>query len=272
MRDNTVSAVLQRLGVDRRAPDLAGLREVYAAWCSAVSFDTSLKMIYLAEQASGPLPGWTAESFFQAWIEHGTGGTCWAGNGALHDLLDALGFDVARAIATMLPSADIRAPNHGSVIVSLDGERWIVDASILSGEPIRIPMPEEPASLQPLPRFEWFESKPSVVWQILPVPDGFPCRIERIGADAREWDELHQRTASWSPFNYQLNVRLLQRDRSIGIASGQRFEFDKEGSVSTTALDEDGRRRFLIEEIGISEEIAYRVPADRPIPPRPEGR
>ena len=125
MRDNTVSAVLQRLGVDRRAPDLAGLREVYAAWCSAVSFDTSLKMIYLAEQASGPLPGWTAESFFQAWIEHGTGGTCWAGNGALHDLLDALGFDVARAIATMLPSADIRAPNHGSVIVSLDGERWI---------------------------------------------------------------------------------------------------------------------------------------------------
>jgi hypothetical protein len=34
-------------------------------------------------------------------------------------------------------------------------------------------------------------------------------------------------------------------------------------------LDRAGRTRFLIEELGISEEIASRVPDDRPTPPRP---
>ncbi len=172
----------------------------------------------------------------------------------------------------MLPSPDIRSPNHGSVIVTLDGERWIADASILSGEPIRIPAPEEPLPRDPLPRFEWFEGKPSVTWRILPVPDGFPCRIERIGADAVEWDALHQRTAGWSPFNYELNVRLLRGETSIGVAAGQRFEFDRDGTLSASPLDRDGRLRFLIEEIGVSEQIARRVPDDLPIPPRPEGR
>lgn len=267
-----MGAVLDKLGMDRCAADLAGLRAIYSAWCSAISFDSSLKMIYLAEESGGPLPGSTADGFFDAWLEHGTGGTCWAGNGALHDLLEALGFDVARAIATMLPVPGVKAPNHGSVIVSIDGERWIADASILSGEPIRIPDPEEAIGLDPLPRFEWFEGKPSVIWRVLVVPDGFPCRIERIGADAREWDAWHQRTVSWSPFNYELNVRLLRDEMSIGFADGRRFEFDKDGLLSAAPLDRDGRLRFLIEEIGISEQIAHRIPDDRPVPPRPEGR
>ena len=66
--------------MDPPAPDLAGLRTVYAAWCGAVSFDNVLKLIHTAEERPGPLPGSTAESFFAAWLEHGTGGTCWAGN------------------------------------------------------------------------------------------------------------------------------------------------------------------------------------------------
>ena len=106
MHDDTVAAVLEKLGVERPAPDLDGLRAVYAAWCGAVAFDNVLKLIHLADERSGPLPGSTAESFFEAWLEHGTGGTCWSGNGALHDLLEALGFDVARAIATMLSSPE----------------------------------------------------------------------------------------------------------------------------------------------------------------------
>ncbi|MGZ8687562.1 MAG: arylamine N-acetyltransferase, partial [Gaiellaceae bacterium] len=100
MRRATVVAVLDRLGTDRPAPGLAGLRSVYAAWCRAVPFDNALKLIHVAERRSGPLPGSTADDFFDVWLEHGAGGTCWAGNNALHDLLEALGFDVARAIAT----------------------------------------------------------------------------------------------------------------------------------------------------------------------------
>jgi len=271
VKSDTALAVVEKLGVDPPVPDLAGLRAVYAAWCGAVSFDNVLKLIHVTEGRSGPLPGSTADGFFEAWLEHGAGGTCWAGNGALHDLLEALGFDVARALATMLPSADVRGPNHGSVIVAADGERWIVDASILSGEPMLIPTPGESAAAGPLPRLEWLDGCPAVAWRSLNAPGGFPCRIDRIGADAGEWDALHQRTGTWSPFNYQLNVRVLRGDASLGISAGQRFTFDPDGSLSASELDRDGRVRFLVEEIGLSEEIAQQVPDDRPVPPRPEG-
>ncbi len=208
-----VDSVLGRMGVPRPDPDLAGLRSVYAAWCGAVPFDNTLKLIHTSEGRDGSLPGSTAEAFFGDWLERGTGGTCWAGNGALHDLLSALGFEVHWAIATMLPRPDVVGPNHGSVVVTIDGARWIADASILSGEPIAIrPEGQEDAS-EPLPRLSWLDAKPAVVWRMLMAPDGFPCRIERIGADAEEWDALHQRTAAWSPFNYQLSVRLLRGRR-----------------------------------------------------------
>jgi hypothetical protein len=42
VKPDTVAAVLEKLGVDRPPTDLAGLRDVYAAWCAAVPFDNVL--------------------------------------------------------------------------------------------------------------------------------------------------------------------------------------------------------------------------------------
>jgi N-hydroxyarylamine O-acetyltransferase len=249
--------------------DLAGLRTVYAAWCNGVPFDNVLKMIHVADQRPGPLPGSTTESFFEAWLACGAGGTCWAGNGALHDLLAVLGFDVQRAIATMMPSAEVTTPNHGSVVVSIEGERWIADASILSGAPIRIPAPDEPAETGPLPRLEWLDGKPAVIWRTLSSAGGLPCRFERIGADAAEFAELHSRSGVWSPFNYEFNARVMRDRKTIGAAGPQRFEFEGTGPIFASALDRVGRFAFLVEELGVSEEIARRLPDDRPAPPRP---
>src|SRR5947199_3736781 len=97
-----VDAVLQRLGVDRVTPDLAGLARVYRAWCDAVPFDNVHKLVHLAEGRGTPLPGSTASDFFAQFLATGAGGTCWSGNNALHDLLAALGFEVERAAATMM--------------------------------------------------------------------------------------------------------------------------------------------------------------------------
>jgi hypothetical protein len=268
MRPDAVAAVLKRLGVESPSLDLAGLRAVYAPWCRGVSFDNVLKMIHVAEVRSGPLPGFTAESFFEDWLACGAGGTCWAGNGALHGLLEALGFDVQRAIATMMPSHS-PAPNHGSVVVSLEGEQWIADASILTSEPIRIPAPGEPAGTGPLPRFERLDGKPAVIWRTLRVPEGFPCRIERIGADDAEWDAFHRESGVWSPFNFELSARVMRGLATIGVSPGQRFAIDVDGSISSSPQDYAARRRFLVEELGISEVVAHRLPDDRPVPPRP---
>jgi N-hydroxyarylamine O-acetyltransferase len=264
-----VEAVLARLGAERATVDLEGLRSVYAAWCGSVPFDNTLKLIHVFEERPGALPGSTAEDFFGSWLQHGTGGTCWAANGALHDLLAALGFDVERAIATMLPSPDIRGPNHGSVVVTLAGERWITDASILSAEPIRITEPGRSDPSAQLPRLEWLEDKPAIVWRMVRAPTGFPCRIERIGAGAEEFEALHERTAVWSPFNYQLSARLQRDGRSFGTEVGQRFVFEADGTLEASPLAGEDRTTFLVEQMGISEEIARRVPADRPVPPRP---
>jgi len=263
-----VDAVLDRLGLSRPDPDLDGLRSLYRAWCSSVPFDNTLKLIHKSAGLGSPLPGSTSDEFFDSWLRYGTGGTCWAGNGALHDLLASLGFDVERAIATMLRIPNPPTPNHGSVIVSFGQQRWIADASILSGDPIAIPEPGATAT-EPLPRFEWLDGKPAVRWRMLSAPDGFHCRIDRIGAGFDEWDALHQRTARWSPFNYELSARLLRHRRSIGASSGQRFAFEPNGTLSASPLEGEARARFLVAELGISPEIAARVPPDRPVPPRP---
>lgn len=246
----------------RPNPDFAALRHVYAAWCRQVPFDNVRKMIHIAEGRRGPLPGSTAEDFFQAWLEHGTGGTCWAGNGALHDLLAALRFPVRRAAATMLPRPEVMSPNHGSVVVTLDGERWIVDASILSGEPIRISETDEPPAGD-LPRLEWRDGKPNVIWRTPGSPDGFPCRFDRLGVSADEWDALHQRTVDGGPFNTALSVRVQRGSTSIGFALGGRYAFDAEGALSIEDRDRAGRDRFLVEELGISESLVARLPDDR---------
>jgi N-hydroxyarylamine O-acetyltransferase len=254
--------------VSRPAPDLAGLRRVYAAWCAAVPFDNVRKMVHLAEGRPGPLPGSSADDFFAGWLEHGAGGTCWAGNGALHDLLAALGFEVERAVATMLATPDTSGPNHGSVVVSLGGERWIADASILSGEPLRLPGAGE-APAGPLPRAEWRDGTTFVVWRTFRDPGGFLCRFERIGVDAAEWDALHQRTAAWSPFNYSVNTRIARGSAAEGFAGGKRFSLSADGAVAEQRRDREGRDRYLVEELGISADLVARLPDDRPVPPSP---
>ena len=267
MSPELVRAVLDRLGLERPRPDLDGLERLYRAWGEAVPFDNVQKLLHLSEGRSGPLPGSDARSFFSAWLEHRTGGTCWAGNGALHDLLAALGFEVERAAATMMPAPDTPGPNHGSVVVRLDGERWIVDASILSGRPLRIPRPDEPVDpAAPLPRVERMGGTFAVVWRTLRAPGGFPCRFDRIGVGAAEWDALHQRTAACGPFNHALSARVNRGPLSLGWATGVRFELDAAGRLATQPRDRAGRDRFLVEELGVTPDLVARLPDDRPTP------
>jgi N-hydroxyarylamine O-acetyltransferase len=268
VRAELVEPVLARLGIERPGTDLDGLTSVYGAWCRSVPFENTRKMIHVLEGLEGPLPGSTAEDFFDGWLRLGTGGTCWAGNGALHDLLEALGFEVDRGIATMLLRRDVAGPNHGTVIVTVGDRRYVTDASILSGEPLVLLESGDSPVPGPLPRLDWVDGSPAVIWRILRAPDGFPCRIDRIGAEAEEFDELHRRTREWSPFNYMLTARLMSGATTIGIEAGQRFVL-REPDLEAEPIEGEDRARYLADGLGIAPEIAFRVPADRPVPPPP---
>jgi N-hydroxyarylamine O-acetyltransferase len=127
--------VLMKLGLScRPAPPLDGLQTLYAAWCRKVPFDNVRKLIHVHNQDPGPLPGDDAIDFFEAGITYGTGGTCWAGNVALHALLVSLGFVACRGVGTMLVAPHL-PPNHGTVLVTCDGTLYVAIPHLTTIQP-----------------------------------------------------------------------------------------------------------------------------------------
>jgi N-hydroxyarylamine O-acetyltransferase len=272
--DGLVERVLARLGLSGPPhPDLDGLKTVYAAWCRKVPFDNVLKRIHLATRDPGPLPGDDDTRFFESWLRYGTGGTCWAGNSALCSLLAALGFTASRGLATMLIGPD-QPPNHGTVTVALDGHLYLVDASMLHGEPL--PLDDHRPSGVDHPAWGVRCTRRSGLWHVhwrpLHMTDGLDCRIDRLDASRDAFLVLNEETRLWSPFNYSLYARLIRGDRVVGVSDGHRVTIDSSGSVSRTPLDRAERLRFMVEKIGIAEEILRRFPPDRPTPPPPGSR
>ena len=271
-----VDAVLLGLGLEGGVrADRAGLEQLYAAWCERIPFDNVLKRLHLAERWPGRLPGSSPADFFRDWMEYRTGGTCWAGNGALFALCQALGFEAERAVATMMSSPDAVGPNHGTVIVHLDGARHAVDASILSGAPLRLPEPIEgdesgaDDGAATMPRAVLRDGRPVILWRTPTAPHGFVCRIDRTGVGDEEWDALHQRTAAWSPFNVALSVRVHRGERAVGYSAGRRFEIPATGAPS---YDESiDPRAFLVDELRMDPLVVDRLPPDTALPPRPPG-
>jgi len=263
--------VLEKLGLDRRPEaTLEGLTAVYDAWCRRVPFDNVRKLIHLAAGATTPFPGGDAEEFFTSWLAHGTGGTCWSGNGGLHALVSSLGFSATRGIGTMLSSPGT-PPNHGTVTVLLEGERYMVDASILHGLPLRLDETEVTKTVHPAwgVRCEMREGHWHIRWRPFTAPDGFDCRIERLQASAVEFSQMYEATRPWGPFNYSISARLIRSDELVGAGLGRRVRIDASGSVEQGSMTLEERARLLIDQIGMSEEIVSQLPPDRELPPPP---
>ena len=270
-----IEAVLAKLGLSGRPePTLQGLAAVYAAWCRRVPFDNIRKLIHLRRGDPGPLPGDGALDFFQHWTRFGAGGTCWAGNGALCVLLESLGFVAQRALGSMLaaPNPPPGQPsNHGSTTVRFDGRTYIVDASILHGEPLLL-QGHGAAPATPRPWSVTCDSRDGrwyIAWRPLHRPSGIDCRLDEFDAAPATCAQLHERSRSFSPFNAELTVRLNRGDTVIGAGFGQQVVLQTGGEIVQRPLQGNDRLQFLIDEIGIHEELAAAVPPDAPAPPQP---
>ena len=241
-----VEAVLERLGFDDRpAADPTGLADLYEAWGQRVPWDCARKRIYFEGScATGPLPGSTAEDFFEHWLRHGVGGTCWSGSIALHGLLEALGFDVRFGSGQVQrtevePLAPI--PNHGTTIVRFDGHDVIVDSSFLT----RVPTPlTDQRTMEFLP----FHDAGGRFWRI--VLDDVPRELV---------DTWHEATRGTSPFNRFLNARRNDGDEVVGWSFGHGVRLLPDGEV---VHDDGGRKPWLVDVLGFSEELVDRIPED----------
>jgi N-hydroxyarylamine O-acetyltransferase len=259
--------VIARLGLATTPePDLHGLDAVYAAVCERVPFDSTLKRTRAA--AGGPLPGATAEEFWTRWLAQGTGGTCWAGSGALGSLLTALGFTVHRTLATMHPGPNAREPNHGTLVVDLDDRRYLVDSSITTGVPLPLDG-ERRAGVVGGAEVRRENGETHVFWRPLHMPAGIVFRIDEIGVSAAVFEARHDASGMFSLFNHGLHVRRANDGGLLGITLGMRVTISSDGAVRARVLDADARVRVMVDELGIDEAVARAVPADEPVPPPP---
>lgn len=262
---------LLALGLSQRPePTPDGLARLYTAWCQSIPFDNVRKMIHVRSGAHGPLPGSTARDFFEAWLKFGTGGTCWSGAGACHALLRSLGFNASRGVATMLVTPNV-PPNHGTVMVNFDRDRYLVDSSILHGTPLQLLTKGNAVIAHPAwgVRTSRRDGRIHVQWRPIHKPDGFECRLEHFGAERDEFETLYDITRGWSPFNYELSARLNRGDEVVGAGFGNAVRLRANGSVQSKPMDRETRDRLLIEEIGIAEELVAQLPIDIKTPPPP---
>ena len=262
-----VEPVLEKLGLDRHPSiDVAGLSLLYGLWCRKVPFDNLRKRLLYSGPGAGPVPGHDSQDFFENWLAHGTGGTCWATSHALHDLLSELGFPTSRGAGTMLATPDMVGPNHGTAIVTLEGLQYIVDGSMLTELPLPIQEGQflgqgHPASKT---RFERNEGLWHVLWHPPHRIEGLWCRIEQSDVCIPDFDGYHELTRTNSLFNAALYIRMNQPEEITSVAFGERVSMRVDDLVHKVPLPESDRVRVLIEEFGISEEMAAKVPADEP--------
>jgi N-hydroxyarylamine O-acetyltransferase len=266
--------VLMRLGLsDRPAPTFDGLQTLYAAWCRKVPFDNVRKLIHIHNHDPSPLPGDDATDFFEAWLTYGTGATCWAGNGALYTLLVSLGFHASRGMGTMLVAPHI-PPNHGTVLVAYDEARYVVDASMLHSEPLRLDTDRPTGVTHPAwgVQCSTREGHWYIRWHPAHMLDGLDCRLDHLHVTRETFQERHEQTRPWSPFNYELYARLICGEAVVSTTGGQRVELNSGGGVVHKRLEGDDRIRLLVDELGMKEEIVQQLPLDTPTPPPPWSR
>lgn len=259
-------AVLQRLGFSEViAPDRLGLEAVYRAWCRSVPFDNLVKRIDLATGTT-PFRNDEPVAFFDLWLRHGCGGTCWPSSRALGALLATLGFDTRLASAAMRDDLAGPVPSHGTVIIAFGRELWWVDSSMLTDVPVplipgsstRVDHPLRPIDVEPVAD-RW-----RVHWRGGAMDGVLGCLLLDPDVDTAFYSTRYEASRSWSPFNAATYVTTNRDDHVASVAMGRHIVLDADGYHASEPLEPDQQRRLLVEEFGYSEALVDAVPADDP--------
>ncbi len=252
------NAVCAKLGIAPAPPTLPFLDAVYGAWCRRVPFDNVRKLIALRLAHAPPLPGTYAADFFEHWLAHGTGGTCWSSSNALQMLLVALGFTTRRIAGSM---RDLGIITHGSTVVTIDGRDWLVDSSALTQRPV--PLFTGPY-LDPDPAF-------ATTWDMdgdthllhfgaAPGPEHTVCRFMLDPVDHMYFGEAHERSRTIGRFNELTYARRNVADGFLVLFAAVRYHRTAHGTEART-LDRDALRQVLADDFGLGPDILQRYEA-----------
>ena len=261
---------LVKLGLtERPSLDLAGLNTLYAAYCSNVpAIDSIRKRIWFAGDQRPQLPGGDPTDYFENWLTHGTGGTCWPTNGAVYALVGSLGFD-ARRIAGCIVMEEYPGTNHGSVVVTLDGVDYLVDGNLAAYEVLRLVPGTTTSAGKGIHRVSTvpIDGGFDVLWyqgHDREEQMTFRTEPEHDPVDHAFFLDRFDRTKQLSVFNDALFICRRLPDRIITIGRKNKIEVAADNTLTSTEINDVERRRLLIEEFDISEEMAEALPPDVP--------
>lgn len=263
LRPKVLEQTLERFGFSRRPePTLESLQALYKAWSRCVGYDNVQKRVYYAEGRTGPFPNMDPNDFLNAWMKHGTGGSCWPSAEAWFQILLSLGFDVRRVAGQMLECDDPMKPNHGTVIATINSVEYAVDTGMVGEDPLPLIPGIETAS--PNKAFGlWSTGKGDIWWRpghsrraIQYVTQFDPCTGPYFA-------ERYEKTKEFSLFNDVLYVRRNKNDGIVTVGRGNRIVVTPDGEMSATPINPDEMKRILIEEMHLSEEIASKIPPDK---------
>jgi N-hydroxyarylamine O-acetyltransferase len=260
-------AVLERLGF--AAPveaDRAGLDALYLAWCRRVPFDNLVKRIDVVA-GTAPFRNDRPDAFFDLFLTHGTGGTCWPSTRALAALLHSLGFDVRLGSASMADEVAGPEHTHGTVLATVGDDLLWVDSSMLTDEPVLLVAGEATALDHPLRpvRVEPVDDLWRVHWQT-GVGIEMGCLLLADDVDGEHYSARYEWSRGWSPFNTAVYATRNGPDEVVTFWAGRRDVIEATGHTPGTTLDPDARRTVLVDEFGYSEEIVDALPPDDPPP------
>ncbi len=248
--------VLARMGITQRVPtDLGGLRTLYRAWCDEIPFDNVRKLIALRTGEDGLLPGTTGTDFFDAFLEYGTGGTCWPTSNAIHELLVSMGFASRRVAGSMRDQGFV---THGTVKVTIDGADWLVDTSMLVNVPLlvsdRVFVSDDrlfTAEVEPLDEHHmvWFCNAPN---------DSFtPCRLMIDPIDHDYIHTAYEKSRGFGVFNQHIYARRNFPGLML-VMRGPALHRRTVDGTETTTLTRDQLLTSLHDEFGIAESMLTR--------------
>ena len=209
-------------------------------------------MIALKSENKQNLPGLDASDFFKNWLEHGTGATCWPMANAFYELLISIGFDARRITGYM---RDLGVLNHGSVKVTINGQNYIADASLLLNKVFLI---GQDTLIENDPVFQAEIEKDGeshLLWmQTPPGNDFFYCRILSNPVEFPVFDEGYEESRERSIFNQRLYVRRNYPGKIIILRGNTYFSKTIEG-IEQRELSGDEVCHTLQKEIGISRKL-----------------
>jgi arylamine N-acetyltransferase len=263
-----VERVLAKLGLKKWPTlDPTGLNTVYAAICGSIPFDNVQKRIWFASDQVRPATGGDPNEFFENWVRHGTGGTCWPANGGMYALARALGFRARRFAGSVIVPNYPQGANHGSALVTLDGIDYVFDLAFGSFKVLPL-IPGQSVSTETGihnlkatavdgGRFELFFH---LGWSTAPL--AFRPEPEHEPVDHAFFIAHYDHANRVGFFNDTLLISRRFADSIVTIGRGNKLVVTANGTLTKIELTTAQRDEVLIQELGLSQEVVDRIPPD----------